>query len=301
MSSGYKNRIDLNKSKIVANMNGGTLMRMMSVLAAFSALLALCACAGSPSGMPVEVKKVVKAARRECPSDFASLCSYPVERPYPLRDLPDSVSMVEYYNVIMDDSLRNVITRSALSEWSDCGWRGWTLRDGRYLWIDDKIYSIPYISKEERMMLDSLRQEERDSWPSHLRKGWNPVVCLSSEPEGAVFRIDASDETSTPADSLYRLSVYEPDSSLLAEPFTVMIGHVGVEGSAGVRMFYFRDKKGNSMEYTPDDTGEGESENMIWKPLEGSPRSYKVKKAYWRDLLKSPGKPGEKAHPRDRK
>ena len=59
MSSGYKNRIDLNKSKIVANMNGGTLMRMMSVLAAFSALLALCACAGSPSGMPVEVKKVV--------------------------------------------------------------------------------------------------------------------------------------------------------------------------------------------------------------------------------------------------
>ncbi len=261
------------------------LMRVLSVLGAVTTLLAMCACADGAGKLPDDVNRVVKAARSGKPADFAAVCDYPVERPYPLRDLNDSLDMVDYYNVLMDDSLRNVITKSSRSEWDEYGWRGWTVRDGDYIWVDGRIYNIPYVSKAERQLIAQLASEEMGTLPKHLRRGWHPAGCLRNMADGTVYRIDAADDEAAPADSLYRLSVYAPDSNLMAEPSSVLMGKMNVEGSAGVRVFMFRDGNGDSVEYTPDDSDDGESANMIWKPVNGKPRSARVKKAYWRDIL----------------
>lgn len=269
----------------MAKLYNVNIIRVLSLLGAISTLLALCACADGTRKLPDEVDRVVKAARSHKASDFAAVCDYPVERPYPLRDLTDSLDMIGYYDVLVDDSLRNILTRSPRADWDEYGWRGWTVGDGGYVWIDNRIYSIPYISKAEREMMDRLAAEEMRTLPEHMRGGWHPAVCLRNMADGTVYRIDAADDKSVPADSLYRLSVYAPDTSLTAEPSSVWFGKMNVEGSAGVRVFFFRDPKGNSVEYSPDDMDDETDDNMVWKPIDGTPRSYKVKKAYWRDLL----------------
>lgn len=269
----------------ISNRYKRNMARVLGGLASVTALLALCACADGAGKMPEEVKRVVKAAESGKATDFAGVCDYPVERPYPLKDIEDSTSMVKYYDVLVDDSLRKVLTHSSRADWDDYGWRGWSVRDGRYVWIDGKIYNIPYVSLAERKMIRKLMDEEKNTWPPHMRRGWHPAACLRSETDGKVFRIDAADSEMAPVDSLYRMSVYESDSVLTAEPSEVMTGKMDIEGSAGIRMFYFRDRNGNSMEYTPDDSGEGESDNLVWKPVKGKPRSYMVRKVYWRDLL----------------
>ena len=204
------------------------MVRVLSVLASVSTLLALCACADGAGKMPEEVRRVVEATESRNPADFAGICDYPVERPYPLRDIEDSASMVKYYDILVDDSLSNVITRSSRADWDEYGWRGWTVRDGGYIWIDGKIYNIPYVSKAERKMIRKLMEEEKRTWPHHMRRGWHPAACLKSEVDGKVFRIDASDDESASTDSLYRMSVYDSDSLLTADPSEVMTGKLDI-------------------------------------------------------------------------
>lgn len=250
------------------------------------AAVAFCACGRSdktPSSLPPEVKNVVKAAKDKSPQEFAAVCEYPVERPYPLRDVADSIQMVEYYDVLVDDSLRNVVASSKPSDWDKLGWRGYTLLDGSYLWIDGRVYSIPYVSKAEKQLITSLSEEEMKSLPPQMRQGWHPAGCLMDTVGGTIFRIDANSRPDAPSDSAFRLSVYPLGADLSAMPGDAFAGFMRVEGSAGVRTYYFRDAAGNSMEYSPDDTG-GDS-MIVFKPSDGSPMSYKVLKTYWRDRL----------------
>lgn len=263
------------------------MQRILSLFSTLTALLALCACADGPGKLPDDVRSVVEATRSGKASEFAAVCSYPVERPYPLRDLTDSAAMTEYYNVLMDDSLRNVITQSSRSDWNEYGWRGWSVKDGEYIWIDgQKIYNIPYVSRAEREMIHRLADEEMLTLPLHMRRGWHPAVCLKSDNDGSVYRIDASDNDSLPEDSLYRICIYKPASSLTAEPANILMGKMGIEGSAGIRTFYFRDRNGDTLEYSPDDMDDDSSaSNLVWKPVDGQPVSHRAKKIYWRDLL----------------
>ena len=88
--------------------------------------------------------------------------SYPLWRPYPLPMIKDSSEFMKYANIIWDDSLKNVMKTLKPEDWSSCGWRGYTFKDGEYIWMDgDLITRINYDSKKELLLKEKLIEEEQ--------------------------------------------------------------------------------------------------------------------------------------------
>lgn len=243
---------------------------------------------GSPS-YPDEVKTVAEAILTDSATAFASAVSYPLERPYPLPDIPDSASMVKYFPTMVDDSLRNAIGAAPDSLWGELGWRGWTLQSGEYFWIDaGKIYTMDYLSGREHMLLDSLRQAELASLAPDMRDGWQPVTCVVDSVEAVVFRIDryvVNDCDTLPDDSLtYRLAVYSIEDIVDSTPKRLLYGHLNPEGSMGNRFYHFGDSAGVTAEYMPDLLPE-DSVPSLEMNLNGNPRVFYTHKSYWLDLV----------------
>lgn len=180
--------------------------------------------------LPSTVKSLVSAIAAGDSVTFASLVSYPLERPYPLKNIADSAEMVSYFSTIADDSLVQVIVTSGPAQWQEIGWRGWTIDDGHYLWADDKIYNIPYISAAERRAIAELTEREMASLPDGLGRGWTPVGCFVAE-SGDIMRLDRNE---TPSDSPFRLMSFKPgkDKSV-GKPVYIMYGTREIEGSIG--------------------------------------------------------------------
>lgn len=232
--------------------------------------------------LPQSVKLLVKAVADGDTSAFASIVSYPLERPYPLRDIVDSTQMVGYYNIMVDDSLHHVLTTSAPEKWSELGWRGWTVKNGEYLWIDEKLYDVNYLSKEEIALRDRLIAEEIACLPEDMREGWTPVIILTAPSDGSVYRIDSH---KGPGDSdIFRLAIYAANDSLTGRPSLTLTGHRMNEGTASTTTYHFSDEKGDSALYQADIT---DSEDPVLTFfLKGEQTDLPVKKVYWRDLRK---------------
>lgn len=233
--------------------------------------------------LPQEIGRITAAVKDGDAKKFAGEVSYPLERPYPLRNITDSTEMVEYYPVMVDDSLRNVVARSRRSDWSKAGWRGWTLDAGQYLWVDGKIYAVPYISKAEKGLLELTTKRDLATLPKRLRKGWKPVMCLVSNDSGTVYRLDEEDSTAS-----YRMMVYSRGTNLRGEPRKIMRGKMETEGSEGNRVFRFTAPDGSRAEYQADQTGEEPLTIVMESPKGGHTTEEEVRNAYWLDLI-----PGE--------
>ncbi|MDE6378204.1 MAG: hypothetical protein K2K72_05610, partial [Duncaniella sp.] len=52
--------------------------------------------------VPDEVRPVAEALLADSAAAFASAVSYPLDRPYPLHAIEDSVQMVNYYPTMVD-------------------------------------------------------------------------------------------------------------------------------------------------------------------------------------------------------
>ena len=105
---------------------------------------------------------------------FPLTIDYPLERPYPLPAIVTPEQMADYYPLILDDSLLRVL---ATASWHPDGWRGLTLADGQYAYIDSTLlYSLPYLSARERHLRDSLiRREIATLHPSQRHLSTNPL------------------------------------------------------------------------------------------------------------------------------
>lgn len=236
------------------------------------------------SNLPEDVKPAATALLSDSASKFAGAISYPLERPYPLRDIKDSAEMVNYYPTLIDDSIKHIVQDSADSLWIESGWRGWTLNDGSYLWIDSgKVYQINYISKRENQMLDSLRNEEIASLDPSLRNGWIPVLCIIDSVSGRIFRIDSDESVDPPQ---YRLAGYSEESDLSGVPTMVLYGRLDVEGTMENRLYHFEDSIGNSADYSPDIISEDDTIPEIQLSRKGKIDRYKVKRGYWLEHVK---------------
>lgn len=240
--------------------------------------------------LPVDVTDIVKAVANDDSISFSSHVSYPLERPYPLRDIRDEKEMKAYYPVLMDDSLRNVLAKSSSSEWSEAGWRGWTVKDGQYLWIDGDIYTVNYLSAREKTMKDSLVKREKALLHSTMRVGWMPEWVMEDTSEGTVYRIDAdslsvaSAASGGTSDGVYRLAVYKNGGDLRRQPERILRGKRKIEGTVGNVFYYFND--------TPMKTDSDSVEYMIevYSAETGGPRLYhreKRKEFSKRNLKKS--------------
>lgn len=236
------------------------------------------------NNLPDDVKDVAMAIMVDSPSAFASAVSYPLSRPYPLHDITDSAQMVSYYHTLVDDSLKQIVKETPDTMWQSIGWRGWTLDDGSYLWIDaGKVYQMNYLSKRENELLDSLRQEELATLDPKLSVGWIPVLCVIDSINGEIFRID-SDETVSPPQ--YRLAGYMADADLSGTPSMLLYGNLDYEGSMAVRYYHFEDSVGNTADYSPDVVSDEDTVPEIEFSTKGKIRRHKVKRGYWLDQVK---------------
>lgn len=231
--------------------------------------------------IPVSVKSLVRAVKSGNAADFAELVSYPLERPYPLKDIASEEEMKAYYPILVDDSLRNVIVGSKADSWGEYGWRGWSVDGGEYLWIDDDIYAVTYVSKREQQMIDSLTNIEISSLPLNLRNGWKPIMALKSADKTNVYRIDMRTDGKQRGGHHYRLSIYNDDGNLRKNPDQIYDGVIEIEGSANLVRYIFHDKNGVEYDILPESPSLGGPVMIL-----PNDSTIELDKAYWHELIK---------------
>lgn len=232
--------------------------------------------------IPDEVRQVVLAVENSDTAKFASRVSYPLTRPYPLHNIENAEQMKEYYSTLVDDSLRHVIS-SQSKEWSEYGWRGWSVRDGEFLWIDSLIYDIPYVSARERVNLDSLRHKDILTLQPSLRDGWEPVAAYRGD-NGEIVRIDAKNGKQPTDNDALRMLLYANGMQLTGQPTKTAHGMLDQEGSALNTAYRFTDTKGGVwiLETEPTDS----SRPMIYyEAPDGDAREMPITPVYWLDIV----------------
>lgn len=232
---------------------------------------------------PGPVRPVVGAVMKNDREKFASLILYPLVREYPLHDISGKDEMLRYYPFIVDDSLHNVIAGSKPTDWDQYGWRGWSLLDGQYIWVDDSIYSIPYMSNAERALRDSLVARDLASLSVPLAKGWAPECCFRQKDGRHIYRIDRS--TKQGVKPSYRLLMYTDTDRMRGEPARNLTGYREAEGSMVIITYYFATPEGGQVIVTPEPVDSPYPTLEIEGHGIASGTSMDLVKAYWLDLL----------------
>ena len=228
--------------------------------------------------IPAEIKSLATAIANNDSTRFASLVSYPLVRPYPLSDIADAAQMRARYAVIVDDSLKSLIVNSTPANWHEFGWRGWTLGDGDYLWIDEKVYEISYLSAREKTERDSLIAADLATLPPDLRAGWTPEMCLASTGDDSVYRIDS--RRLTDGRRSFRLLCYAPGALLTGRPSASYEGFSETEGSAAVLTYYFKNKNGDEAIYGAD-IMDNSTPELVFTTPDGAENAVAVHPAMW--------------------
>lgn len=233
--------------------------------------------------LPSGITQFSEAIRKMNPQAFATHVSYPLPRPYPLRDIEDSTMMVNYFPIMIDDSLRNVFAKASRADWAQAGWRGWTLDAGQYIWYEDGIYAFPYISKKEKQLLRKAIEKDLASLSPELSRGWEPLMCVESASPNYIYRIDRS--ITTP--DQYRLLEYALSDNLRSTPRLIMEGEMTLDGTMQTRIFNFKGKNGETALFFPDPSDDS-SMSIDFKTKESdSPHTIFVNPVYWIDFIKN--------------
>lgn len=250
----------------------------------------LCGCgknnrhsAASPSdadSVPSAVKELVRTVSDNDSDAFASLVSYPLHRPYPLRDIDTPEEMKSYYKVMVDDSLRNIIAHADPARWSEYGWRGWSLDDGQYVWVDDHLYEVSYLSALEKAQLDTLSRMEIETLDPAMRAGYKPEFCLSDTAFETIYRID---RRTLPGDSVavFRLAIYDKNADLSGPPAKMFIGARVEEGSALTPEYLFNE--GSDEEIVIESAAADAPNPRLY---DGDHPGRDLRRVYWRDMLR---------------
>lgn len=207
---------------------------------------------------------------------FAALCVYPIVRPYPLKNIEDSLAMVDYFPILVDATLRDRMKNGKLDEWSNYGWRGWSIGDDRPIWFDEGVQFIDYQSPAESGLRKLLAREELNTLAPAYRDGWTPVMTLIQTDGRSVIRIDAKGDE-------YRMMTFDNTVDVSGKPSMFLLGSLREEGSAGLRTFEFADSVGTKAEYSPDSEA---SDRVFFSGPRADKTEMNVRQGYWRDVVR---------------
>lgn len=214
---------------------------------------------------------------------LAWLVAYPLSRAYPLKDIENGQQMAAYFDVLFDDSIKDKLRRSTVKDWSEYGWRGYSIFDGT-LWVTPELlWAVYHRSKREKALLDSLERKEMSSLHPSLRgNGWQTVGCFGSAEEGMVVRIDSRGEQYK--DEQYRMSIYHKGSSFAGKPNVCLTGTIDVLGTIHDVYYTF---KGKGVEYVLNDPAMSCLASLtVHKLYNGEENDYQLARCYWLDLIK---------------
>lgn len=230
--------------------------------------------------VPESVKNFVQAVANDDEEAVSEMVSYPLQRPYPLHDITDASEMRKHYSEIIDDSIRKVVTKAGPERWKEYGWRGWSLDDGKYIWVDETVYDLQYVSQKERELIDSLTNEEINTIEPSIREGWKPVMCMINTKNGHIYRVDARVNDADEDSDHYRLVVYDGHADLSGMPEKLLDGVKEHEGSIGNVLYKFNTNEGREIVIEPDapDTGYP----TLFEPNDSTTE---LERAYWHELV----------------
>jgi hypothetical protein len=166
------------------------------------------------------------------------LIHYPLNRQYPIPQINNKLEMNERYETLFDETLLNMIKNSSIeTDWSDMGWRGIMLGNGK-VWIDydGKIIGVNYQSPQETILRKNIIIEIKNNLHKSLINFVEPV--LSCKTENYKIRIDLLDDKYN-----YRLSIWSKGKEQSDIPDIVLLNGERIpDGSGGNHLYLFNDK-----------------------------------------------------------
>lgn len=174
------------------------------------------------------IQNIIKYGSEGNLEKLSQYVSYPLWRPYPLPMIKDSSEFVKYANTIWDDSLKNVMKTLKPEDWSSYGWRGYSFKDGKYIWMDGyHITGINYSSKEELLLKERLIKEEKKilhpSLQDDIESMWISFQDIDKQFYG---RIDVMKNKKR------RICIYEKSQEISEMPKFVALDSIyNIEGS----------------------------------------------------------------------
>ncbi len=277
------------------------------LIAASLVLITLCSCT-KLSPIETRITNVSQAIINGDAPALAAMVSYPIDCSYPLRNIEDSTQFVAYFDILFDDSIKNVLRHTQLADWSEFGWRGYSFSYGEYLWLDESSVRINYVSEREKELHERLVDDELSSLHPSLDGNWIPYSCYVDLEDSLLLRVDLTSvsevtteavlvedskldsyEESEEEEDLYdydsyghhaRLVIYSLGADIREVPNKVVMGKLSIEGSGGFHFLRFKDEDGNIICILPS-----ECILTIDQSDSGENQRRSIKQAYWSDWL----------------
>ena len=234
------------------------------------------------SGSTANIKKIMRSIVKGDAESLASMTIFPIERPYPLKDIVDSADMVERFHQIFDKQFRAKMARSTMKAWRSAGWRGYCFGDNSDLWVYDSLIKVLYISPQEDSLRTKLLHDEKTSLHKKLQGDeWVAYNCYKDEKDGSVIRIDLKKDRKQ--NDKVRMAIYRNGTKLSDYPDFVAEGELKIEGSMRVKTLVFPKTKEGAIEISDDFENGGISLTIN----EDYEHAHTLIPVYWLDLVSS--------------
>lgn len=162
---------------------------------------------------------------------LASVTHFPIWRPYPEKDIENADELKSLFPILFDDSIKCMLKDYTYEDWKTCGWRGFTLDRGQYLWTDTLglLHYVTYQSEQLKALREQLTKEEYQDL--NESENWITHDCLLSEDSTLFLRLEKMD-------GVERLHVLTREEHPYLRHFTFN-GTMEIQGSCRNEVYWY--------------------------------------------------------------
>lgn len=124
---------------------------------------------------------------------LATVTAFPIYQAYPLKDISNADDLKRSFDILFDDSIKNVLRKATIDDWSYVGWHGWMMYDGNYLWTteDGLLRLVTYESKARNDYVQKMRAAEQQDL--NESKDWYTHSCFLAQDSSTFLRLETMD------------------------------------------------------------------------------------------------------------